>query len=157
LEERQRRRRFRWGIVMTTVLVIYVLYASVVLVWSSLDQSNEGLRHLVVSAALLEEGTVLGTDPVVIELRSVELGLQRVSSLPGSLVVSRTELNSLARWTPPRATLVFCGRGERRYLDSRVEEALLELGIGAVYWLDLPTEYEPRHASVGTVSRSGKS
>jgi hypothetical protein len=128
---------------MTTVLVIYVLYASVVLIWSSLDQSDVGLRHLVISAALLEGGAVLGTDPIVIELRGVEPGLQRVSSLPGSLVVSRTELNSLVRWAPRCATLVFCEGGESRYLDSRVEEALLELGISAVYWLDVQTEYEP--------------
>jgi len=141
---------------MTTVLVIYVLYASVVLIWSSVDQSNVGIRHLVISAALLEEGAVLGTDPIVIELRGVQPGPQRVSRIPGSLVVSRSELNSLVRWAPPCTTLVFCERGERRYLDSRVAETLLELDIRAVYWLDLPTEYELRQASVGIGARSGE-
>jgi hypothetical protein len=142
---------------MKTILTMYVIYAAVVLIWSSLNHSDVGLRHLVISAALLKEGLVLGSNPIVIELRPVQLGLQPVTSISDALVVSRPEFSSLVHWIPPGATLVFCERGEGCHLDSRVEQALLELGISAVYRLDLHTDYEPTHTSAETSTLSAKS
>jgi hypothetical protein len=139
---------------METIFLIYVLYAVVVLIWSSLSQSDLGMRHLVISAALLQEGAVLGKNPIVIELHAVQ-PKSRVADIPGSLVVSRAELSSLVRWTPAGATLVFYEHEEGRHLDSRVEQALLKLGISVVYWLDLHTDYEPTHAGVETRAASG--
>ena len=126
---------------METALVIYVLYAAVVLIWSSLNEPCAGLRHLVISAALLREGVFLGATPIVIELRPTRPSSRNVARMPGSLVVSRAELCSLVRWTPPGATLVFCEHGEGCRLDWKIEQVLLELGISAVYWLDLHADY----------------
>jgi hypothetical protein len=139
---------------METIFVIYVLYASVVLIWSSLTQSREGLRHIIISPALLKEGGVLAADPIVIELRPALPGLRPGAGIPGALVVSSAELSSLVHWTPPGATLVFCEHGEGCHLDPKVEQTLLELGISAVYWLDLHTDYEltPARAESGALS-----
>jgi hypothetical protein len=131
---------------METIFLIYMLYAVVILIWSSLSPSDFVLRHLVISVALLKEGAVLGKNPIVIELHAIQPESRRVADIPGSLVVSRAELSSLIRWTPPGATLVFYEHGKGRRLDPKVEQTLLELGISAVYWLDL--HYEPMHASV---------
>ena len=62
------------------------------------------------------------------------------------------ELCSLVRWTPPGATLVFCEHGEGFRLDWKIEQVLLELGISAVYWLDLHADYVS--APTGTESRA---
>jgi hypothetical protein len=139
---------------METIFLIYVLYAVVVLIWSSLSQSDLGMRHLVISAALLQEGAVLGKNPIVIELHAAQ-PKSRVADIPGSLVVSRADLSSLVRWTPPGATLVFYEHEEGRHLDSRVEQALLKLGISVVYWFDLHTDSEPTHTGVETRAPSG--
>src|SRR5277367_3270732 len=103
--------RVGWGIVMETLFLIYVFYAVVVLIWGSLSQSDSRLRHLVISAALLKEGAVLGKDPIVIELRAIQPESQRVAAIPGSLVVSRAGLISLVQWIPPGANLVFYEHG----------------------------------------------
>ncbi len=138
---------------MKTILIMYVVYATVVLVWSSLNYSDAGLRHLVISAALL----VLKTNRIIIDLRPTQPGSRAVTRIPDALVVSRAEFSNLVHWTPPGATLVLCERSEGRRLDSKVEQALLELGISAVYWLDLDTDYEPTHAGLEKSARSAKS
>jgi hypothetical protein len=142
---------------METTFVIYVLYAVVALIWSSLNEPWLGLRHLVISAALLKEGAFLGTTPIVIELRPARPTLRTVASIPGSLVISRAKFSSLVRWAPPGATLVFCEHGEGRHLDWKVEQVLLKLGISAVYWLDLRTNCEPLHTSTESSALSAKS
>ena len=123
LEERQQRditvTRFERDITMETIFVIYVLYASAVLIWSSLSPSRVGLRRIIISPALLKEGVVLGADPIIIELRPARPDLRPVSSIPGALVVSSAELGSLVHWTPPGATLVFCEQGEGCHFDRR--------------------------------------
>lgn len=142
---------------MQAVFLVYLVYAVVVLIWSSLNEPWLGLRHLVVSAAVLKEGAFLGTTPIVIELRPARPSLPTVASIPGSLVVSRAEFSSLVRWAPPGATLVLCERGEGRHLDWNVEQVLLELGIGVVYWLDLHTDHEPMPTSTTSSALSAKS
>lgn len=142
---------------METILVIYVLYAVVVLIWSSLDGPWLGLRHLVISSALLNEGAFLGTTPIVIELRPARPSLPTVAGIPGSLVVSRAEFGTLVRWMPPGAALVFCEHGEGRHLDRNIEQVLLELGIRVVYWLDLRTDHQPMHTKTESSALSAKS
>lgn len=115
------------------MFAIYVLYAATILVWSS---SAAGLRYVVIPAALLGEGLAQEDSPLIIELRSVPPGPRRTPTIPNALVVSRTELASLAQWTPPGSTLVFCDDGEGRHLSNRLEQVLLELGISVVYWVD---------------------
>lgn len=127
---------------LEAMFAIYVLYAATILVWSS---STAGLRYVVISAALLSEGLGWNDRPLIIELRSEPRGVRRTARIPDALVVSRAELASLAQWTPPGSTLVFCDDGEGRYLNEQVEQALLELGISAVYWLDSSLDRLPGH------------
>ena len=53
---------------METIFVVYVLYAVVILIWSSLHQSGVDLRHIIISPALLRESALFGENPIVIEL-----------------------------------------------------------------------------------------
>ncbi len=136
-----------------TMFALYVLYAATILIWSS---SAAGLRYVVISAALLNQGLVPQDSPLIIELRSVTPGVRGRPHIPDALVVSRTELASLVRWTPPGSTLVFCDDGEGRQLNDQVEQVLLELGITAVYWVDSSQDRVPEQLTTRTTVRPAK-
>ena len=121
---------------METIFLVYVLYAVVILIWSSLHQSGVDLRHIIISPALLRESALFGENPIVIELCPPRPQLPPIARIPGSLLVSSAELNNFAHWLPPGATLVFCEHGVGRQLDSRFEQALLDMDINVVYWLE---------------------
>ncbi len=57
-------------------------------------------------------------------------------SFPEMLVTSTSDLHNLLKWLPPESTVVFsCGDNIERF-DAQIEDALLHLGIEAVYFLD---------------------
>ncbi len=122
--------------VVQILFFIYVLYAVIVLIWSSSSTSRMAIRHLVISPERLQQRSTVGSSPIIIELCPNRLDQPADSRIPGSLVVSSEQLNSLVRWTPPGATLVFKGPEAGHHLDPSVEQTLLDLGIGSVYWLE---------------------
>jgi hypothetical protein len=144
------------GVVVETVLVIYVLYAAVILIWSSSIHGDTELHYLVISTALLKEGIFLGANALVIELCPAQPRVRPAASIPGALVVSRAEFGCLARWTPPGATLVFCDFSDGNRLDPRVEQMLLELDIDAVYWTSMQWKYPAKHTTARTDAASAE-
>ncbi len=132
---------------MQTLFILYVLYAIVTLIWTSARRSRAELRHVVISHDWLNERAALKTNSIVIELHSEERSSAAAATIPGSLLVSRAELVRLVSWTPPGSILVFKEQGEGRRLDSNVERTLLDLGIGAVYWLNKSRDEVPRRQS----------
>ncbi len=132
---------------MQTLFFLYLLYAIVTLIWSSVRRSRAELRHFVISRDSLNEQAALKRNSIVIELHSEERNSTAAPTIPGSLLISRTELARLVRWTPPGSILVFKEQGEGRRLYSNVERTLLDLGIGAVYWLAKSRDEVPRRQS----------
>ena len=92
---------------METFFAVYVLYAVVILIWSSLHRSGVALRYIIISPALLRESALSGDNPIVIELCPARPNLPPIARIPGSLLVSSAELNNFVHWLPPGATLVF--------------------------------------------------
>jgi hypothetical protein len=144
------------GVVVETVLLLYVLYAAVILIWSSSSEPDTQLRYLVISTALLKEGIFLGANSLVFELCPAQPRVRPAACIPGALVVSRAELGGLVRWTPPAATLVFCDFAEGSRLDLRVEQMLLELDINAVYWANMKWEYSAKCTTLEAGGASAK-
>ncbi len=127
---------------MGTIFVVYMLYAAVILIWSSLHQSSVDLRHIIISPALLKESALFGQNTIVFELRPARPDLPPIARVPGTLLVSSAELYNLVRWISPGATLVFHEHGVGRQLDSRFEQALLDMDINVVYWLESHADSE---------------
>ncbi len=132
---------------MQTLFILYLLYAIVTLIWASARRSRAELRHVVISQDWLNEKVARKTNSIVIELHPEERKALAAPTIPGSLLISRTELVRLVRWTPPHTFLVFKEQGEGRRFDSNVEQTLLDLGIGAVYWLNTNRDEVPGRQS----------
>lgn len=65
-----------------TILVIYVLYAAVILIWSSSSQPDIQIRYVVISTALLKEGVFPGANPLIIDLRPAQPGTGPAACIP---------------------------------------------------------------------------
>ncbi|MGB7602692.1 MAG: hypothetical protein WBM24_20485 [Candidatus Sulfotelmatobacter sp.] len=133
---------------METVLMVYTIYASAVLIWST-SHGNNGVRaacthpsskseidYVSIPSFLLRDWIERSANLVVFDLHVDNGRNAGQESFPEMLSTSVSDLHNLLKWLPPESTVVFsCGDNIERF-DAQIEEALLHLGIEAVYFLD---------------------
>jgi hypothetical protein len=133
---------------METVLILYAICASALVIWSTLSR-NDSLRqrcshpasksrisYVAVTTFFLHEWAKCYPDLVIFDLCTDSERNARHENIPWSLTVSKADLPNLLKWLPPKSTVVLsCGDGIK-HLDTQTEGALLQLGIEAIYLLD---------------------
>jgi hypothetical protein len=133
---------------METALMVYTIYASAVLIWSTSRGKNDvraacthpssksEIDYVSVPGFLLRDWIERSGNLIVFDLRDDSERNAAQQSFPEMLVTSTSDLHNLLKWLPPESTVVFsCGDSIERF-DAQIEEALLHLGIEAVYFLD---------------------
>src|SRR5579863_7129239 len=118
-------------------LIAYVLYASFVLIWSSLNEG--GAKTTLLSPTLLQQWLATRPDMIVFELRPEGSSLLPAQGSRDFMPVTPSSLQSLIDWIPPGTTLVFCNRGVSLRSVHRIQESLLLRHIPQIYWLDAAT------------------
>lgn len=133
---------------METVLVVYAICASVLLIWSTSRRDNDfrqqGNRsasrsrtsYATIPRFLLLEWIVCDPNLIVFELDTGREGNACEETFPGMLTISMTDLPILLKWLPLNSTVVFSRGGGIERFDAQIEDTLLRLGIEAIYFLD---------------------
>ncbi len=128
-------------------LAFYAVCAVAVLVWSTLREEEEGVdsghraarpmvRRVAISDYLLVEWADQVPDLVILDVH-VDRGIGEWDELaPHWVPVRLTDLSTLLNWLPSGSMVVFCCREATKQLDTRSETALLQAGIGTIYFLD---------------------
>jgi hypothetical protein len=136
---------------METALMVYTIYASAVLIWSTSrgHNNNNGVRaacnhpsskseidYVAIPGFLLRDWIERSGNLVIFDLSADRQRSADDERFPEMLVTSISDLPNLLKWLPPASTVVFsCGDDIERF-DTQIEDALLRLGIEAVYLLD---------------------
>jgi hypothetical protein len=133
---------------MGQVLILFVFYAicaSAVLVWSTLREEGVDLNHQVprpmvrrvaISDYLLLQWSEEVPDLVILDIH-LDRGIGGWDELASHwLAVRLTNLPNLLKWLPAESMVVFCCREATEQLDTRSEIALVQAGIGTIYFLD---------------------
>lgn len=144
-------------------LVFYAVCAVVVLVWSTLreegvDSGHRAARPMVrrvaISDYLLVEWADQVPDLVILDVH-VDRGIGEWDELaPHWIPVRLTDLSTLLNWLPSGSMVVFCCREATKQLDTRSETALLQAGIGTIYFLDDSPVFQANHCCDHDVLRS---
>lgn len=132
---------------MEVALVIYAIWASVVLIWATIAQDWSGpgvgpeahdsdLEYIAIPKSLLPEWTRVCPNLVIFDLQSPCERTARNGSIPGSLPLSADQVDGLIRWLPPESKVVFCSHNGVERFDKRTELTFLGLGIEAIYFVD---------------------
>ena len=132
---------------MRELLIIYVVYsmcATAALVRSTLNQRRgwdlqtcrDEVKYVAISDYFLLEwaASVPGLVILDVHLKRGIGGWEELASywLPTSL----TDLPSLLEWLPPASMVVLCCRAATKELDIQSKIALMQAGIGTIYFLD---------------------
>jgi hypothetical protein len=138
---------------METLLIVYTIYASALLIWST-SRGNKDLRpagthpasrgrvdYVTIPTFLLREWIACAENLVVFDLHSDSERNTGQERFPGMLMTSMSDLRILLKWIPPMSTVVFFCSDDVERFDAQIEDTLLELGIGAVYLLDRSTTF----------------
>jgi hypothetical protein len=114
-------------------LFVYVLYATSILIWSSLQQDWAEMR--VISLGLLRRWLLSRSDLIVFELHPEGTS---PPAHPGDrfLAVTPSSLTALMDWIPLDSTLVFCNRGVSSRTMQQVQKQLAVRGASRIFWLD---------------------
>jgi len=136
------------------LLVFYAVFASVVLVWCTLRATgvNSGhqvpplmVRRVAISDYILLEWSEEVPDLVILDIH-LDRGIGGWDELAAHwLPIQRTDLPSLLKWLPPASMVVFCCRESAEQLDTRSEAALVQAGIGTIYFLDDSPVFQSHH------------
>jgi hypothetical protein len=133
---------------MENILILYVICASALVIWSTLAR-DDGLRqrcgrpaskstisYIAIPSFLLHEWAKCYPELVIFDVRTVTERNARHEDIPRSLTVSKGDLPNLLKWLPPNSMVALsCGDAIERF-DPQIEGALLQLGIEAIYLLD---------------------
>lgn len=132
---------------MREFLIVYVvcyLCAAAALVWWTLNerggrdlQAARGkLRYVAISDYLLLEWAGQVPDLVILDLH-MDRGIGGWEEFASYwLPISLTDLPSLLKWLPRTSMVVFCCREATQQLDDPSKTALMQAGIGTVYFLE---------------------
>jgi len=115
-------------------LIAYVLYASFILIWCSLNE--DWAETVLISPGLLQDWRLSRSDILVFELHPEGSSLPPPQGSGDFLLVTPSSLQGLIDWMPPGSTLVFCNRGVSSRSVQRIQQGLLLRQIPQVYWLD---------------------
>ena len=137
---------------MIAALIVYVVCAAVLMIWSTLLGQPPGLKqnpqsikseidYVLIPSFLFLEWTVCYLNLLVFDLREVCERETRHEQIPGSLYVRADELQYLFRWLPPRSTIVLVAARGVPPLTPAVENQLAKLGIDTVYFVDRTAKF----------------
>ena len=121
---------------MGTGLIIFGIYALVVLIWCLSRAANP--HYVLISTDQLNNWRVNCKNLIVIDLGCGSTSEPGQEVVPGALSTSCTQLPGLLQWIPPLTTLVICCRERIHGFDGHIEALLLQANITAVYWVVLP-------------------
>jgi hypothetical protein len=136
------------GALMETVLILYVIGASALLIWSTSHRSDDlshkcthpapkiGIDYIPVPSSVLREWIACYPNLVVFSVFSDSERKAEKERRPGMLTVSMNDLPSLLRCFPPGSTGAFVRGDDIERFDTQIEAKLLQLGIEAIYLLD---------------------
>jgi|HubBroStandDraft_5_1064220.scaffolds.fasta_scaffold35799_2 hypothetical protein len=114
-------------------LIAYIVYASSILVWCSLNDEWADVK--LVSPSLLQQWLGSRSDLIVLDLQSE--GTRPPTSAPGDfLSVMPSSLAALMDWIPPESTLVLCNRGVSSRAVRGINKRLALRCDIRVFWLD---------------------
>lgn len=152
--------RERTGRLMETVLILYAIYASAVLIWSTSHRNDDlslkcthpaskiGIDYIAVPSSLLNKWVACYPNLVVFRIFSDSERRARKEGCPGMLTISMNDLPALLKWFPLGSTGA-CVRGDDiERFDAGIEARLLQLGIEAIYFLDDGAKCPPSVAVV---------
>ena len=135
-------------------LLFYAVCAVVVLVWSTLREEGVDsgqraarpmVRRVAISDYLLVEWADQVPDLVILDVHA-DRGIGEWDELaPYWVPVRLTDLSTLLNWLPSGSMVVFCCREATKQLDTRSETALLQAGIGTIYFLDDSPVFQANH------------
>jgi len=122
---------------MEIALILYVIFATVALIWCSTPRTKPSVNYVRISRTMLSCLKKWNDNLVVVQVRSTG---KRVAE--GALDVPAEQLPQLLRWIPRRTTLVLCGANELTLCRRDIAMTLLSLDMKVVYVLE-----EDRHSS----------
>lgn len=132
---------------METALMVYVLCASALLVYSTLPHGYPDPKagqltprgtvdYVVISGVLLREWAAYCPNLMIFDLHRDSERNSRHEHIPGALAISADDFRHLVKWLPPGSRIVFSGAGFKQHLDAQTEGILFQLGIEAIYFVD---------------------
>lgn len=92
---------------MEVALIVYVIFASAMVVWCSIPRTRPTMNYVTISGTILNCLRNWNDGLVVVDLRK-----RGKNAIQGALSVSVDQLPLPLRWIPPRTTLVLCGASE---------------------------------------------
>jgi len=114
-------------------IIAYVLYASTVLIWCSLNDDWANVR--VVSPGLLRQWLASRSDVIVFELHP-DGPPSREHPCEDFLSVTPSSLMALTEWIPPDSTLVVWNRGVSPRTVQQTQKLFAARYALRVFWLD---------------------
>jgi hypothetical protein len=146
---------------MLVVLVLYSVWASVVLVWSTLldegrllnpQMSRDGFEYVAIPDQSFLELMQQHSNLVIFDVHA-DRGASGWSELISYwLPISAVDLPRVLKWLPRASTVVFCCRHAAERLDTRIKTILLQLGIETVYFLDDGQTFRPNHCDLAVTA-----
>jgi hypothetical protein len=146
---------------MLVVLVLYSVWASAVLVWSTLldegrilssQMSRDGFEYVAIPDQSFLELMQQHSNLVIFDVHA-DRGASGWSELISYwLSISAVDLPRVLKWLPPGSAVVFCCRHAAEQLDTRIKTILLQLGIGTVYFLDDGQTFRPSHCDLAVTA-----
>jgi len=115
-------------------LIAYVLYASSILIWCSVQDDCVNVN--LVSTGLLQQWLGSRSDLIVFELQPERRSGPADHTSEDFLTVTPSELAAMMDWIPPDSTLVFCNRGVSSRAVSQIQKLLALRNVSRVFWLN---------------------
>jgi hypothetical protein len=146
---------------MLVVLVLYSIWASAVLVWSTLldearmlnhQMSRGGVEYVAIPDHSFLELMERHQHLMIFDLHADPRASGWSELISYWLALSVVDLPRVLKWLPPRSTVVFCCRHAAEQLDTRINTILLQLGIGTVYFLDDGQTFRPNHCDLAVAA-----
>ena len=141
---------------MRELLIIYVVYsmcAIAALVWSTLNQRRgwdlqtcrDEVKYVAISDYFLLEWAASVPGLVILDVH-LDRGIGGWEELASYwLPTSLTDLPSLLEWLPPASMVVLCCRAATKEFDTQSKIALMQAGIGTIYFLDESPVFQTNH------------
>jgi hypothetical protein len=150
---------------MLVVLVLYSMWASAVLVWSTLlDEGRElrpqmspgGVEYVSIPDHSFFELAAQHSNLVIFDVHA-GCGTRGWSELISYwLTISAVDLPRVLKWLPPASRVVFCCKNATEQLDAHTKTILLQLGIGTIYFLGDGPVFQENRCSAPVTTRDAK-
>jgi hypothetical protein len=146
---------------MLVALVLYSIWASAVLVWSTLldggrmlspQMSRGGFEYVAIPDHSFLELMDQHPNLVIFDVHADRGACGWSELISYWLPISAADLPRVLKWLPPASRVVFCCKNATEQLDTRIKTILLQLGIGAVYFLDDGQTFRPNHCDLAVTA-----